>query len=75
MRQRAIERDNDERILSLLARRTSGETTQKVAKRLRLTEGYVRSITNRVLKADINESGEPLEQILSGYWRTNRSAK
>jgi len=53
-------------ILRLVRMRAGGLTTVQIAKRTGLSDGYVRSATNKVRAADIAESGEP--DAAAGYW-------
>lgn len=55
----------DETVLDWLRRRTAGETSVQIGADYGVTSERVRVVTNRVLKADIAESGE---DVTGAYW-------
>jgi hypothetical protein len=66
-------RANDERLLEMLARRLSGETTRAIGARFGVDFGYVARSTDKVVEADIAESGEPPARIARAYaWPRRR---
>lgn len=59
-------RQSDEQLLDLLAMRSGGMTPQQIADATGLRVQYVSTATNRVLRADLIESGE---DVIRHYWR------
>lgn len=60
-----MSRSADDLTLALLRLRTGGLTTKQIAAKTGLSDGYIRSITNKVLAADAAESGE---DVAGAYW-------
>jgi hypothetical protein len=65
-------RDDDEFLLWLVRQRAAGATPTDLATRLGRTTQYVTTATNRVMEADIEESGEPEAELRTHYWTTKR---
>jgi hypothetical protein len=63
-------RQSDEQLLDLLAMRSGGMTPQRIADATGLRVQYVSTATNRVMRADMAESGE---DVIRHYWRIKRS--
>lgn len=62
-------RSDDIRALHILRAAQRGENLSELAKRLGKSTGYARTIGQRVMAADIAESGEPTESVRSAYIR------
>lgn len=60
------DRADDERVLSWLRLRSQGHSSGEVALRYGATSERVRTATQRVRQADIEESGEP--DVGRYYW-------
>ena len=63
-----VTRERDEKILLMLRLRTLGHSTSAIGERLGCSHQNVRVTTNTIKAADLHESGEPREQVESGYW-------
>ena len=65
-------RDADERLLLMLRRRSRGWTITQVARFAggKLSPANVDTVTQRILAADLKESGEPEEDVRAAYWTT-----
>ena len=64
-----VPRCADEVLLQMLALRCAGQSSRDVADRLGVRPEAVRVATNRVLEADLLESGEPASKVLAWYWK------
>jgi hypothetical protein len=60
-------RSDDEIVLAAVRLRTAGHGAAAIGEALGLTPERVRVMTNRVLNADLAESGDA--DVLAGYWR------
>ena len=65
---RTASRADDERALHMLAIRRDGLSSGVIGRLFGLTSSAVRTTTNRVLDADLRESGEPGEAVRDAYW-------
>lgn len=61
-------RDDDDRLLAMVAMRCAGKTSRDVGEAFGLTNEAVRIATNRVFSADQKESGEAAETVARAYW-------
>lgn len=69
-------RHDGEQLLTALRMREAGLSASAIGKRLGMTPTRVRVCTNRVLDADLAESGEPEDVVLAGYgWDRSTSRK
>ena len=67
---RTASRREDNRALLMLALRRDGVSTGVLGRLFGMTGSAVRVATNRVLDADLAESGEPREAVMAAYgWR------
>jgi hypothetical protein len=66
---RTASRREDERALHMLALRRDGVSTGVLGRLFGMSDSAVRVITNRILDADLRESGEPAEVVRAAYWR------
>lgn len=66
---RTASRREDGRALHMLALRRDGVSTGVLGRLFGMTDAAVRTITNRILDADLRESGEPAEVVRAAYWR------
>ena len=67
---RTASRREDNRALHMLALRRDGVSTGVLGRLFGMTDSAVHVVTNRVLDADLAESGEPREAVLAAYgWR------
>ncbi len=66
---RTASRREDGRALLMLALRRDGVSTGVLGRLFGMTGSAVRVATNRVLDADLRESGEPAEVVRAAYWR------
>lgn len=65
-----IERSVDDAVLAMLRMRARGVTCKLIAEFMRWhSDAAVRVATNRVLAADLAESGETPAQVTAGYGR------
>ena len=64
-------RANDERLLAMLAARASGMSSAEVAEVFGVAPAGVRVHTNKVMNADLEESGEPPDRVRAAYWSRN----
>jgi len=53
----------------MLALRRDGVSTGVLGRLFGMTGSAVRVATNRILDADLRESGEPAEVVRAAYWR------
>lgn len=68
-------RHEDAKLLTAIRMREDGFTSAEIAERLGYREEYVRAARNRVLNADIAESGEPEDIVRAGYgWNRSTTA-
>lgn len=61
-------RSDDERLLLMVELRRQGCALSEIGPLFDMTGHAVRVATDRVLKADIRESGEPSTVVVRGYW-------
>jgi len=61
-------RSDDEQLLCWLAARHAGARAAEIGRQAGTTGQRVATATNRVLQADLGESGEPEAVVLAGYW-------
>ena len=61
-------RGADERLLTAVRLRTAGMKLDAVAALSGMTAVEVRQRTDRVRRADLDESGEPPEAVQAHYW-------
>lgn len=66
---RTVKREVDEKVLLWLDARRRGVPAEKIAAIYGFKHTAVRVPTNKVLEADLAESGEPPEEVLKHYWR------
>lgn len=64
---RIATREDDGRVVEVLARRAEGETAQAIADATGLSRSAISVLTNRVFHDDAALSGEPREAVLRGY--------
>lgn len=64
-----VPRCADEVLLQMLTLRCAGHSSRDVAERLGVRPETVRVATNRVVEADLLESGEPAREVLAWYWK------
>lgn len=62
-------RRDDEQLLLMISLRCDGVTSPKIASLVGVTSHTVRTMTNRVLEADLTESGEHQALVAQNYWR------
>lgn len=62
------QRQSDELTLKMLDLRSRSVSPTQIAERIGSTSQFVSTATNRVRRADQDESGEPLEVVNAGYW-------
>lgn len=62
-----VGRADDELVLAMLAARSSGESSPSIARRLGVSPERVRTATDRVVRADRNESGESANAVMPHY--------
>lgn len=62
-------RADDDLLLRWLSARARGESSSVIALRHGVTPERVRTATNRVLQADLRESGERAKRVEPFYWR------
>lgn len=60
-------RQDDERLLWMLQQRSAGRSSYDIGQDTGRPASQVRTITNRVLDADIAESGEDPETVRAAY--------
>lgn len=60
---------DDRQVLNMVRLRAAGFTSVEIAARYGFTSEKVRIATNRVMNADLMESGEPARVVLAAYWR------
>lgn len=69
-RGRSNSRASDERLLHALRLRAQGWENAQLAAQFGTTTGGLRRDLNRIIAADLAESGEPAAQVLRAYpWR------
>lgn len=61
-------RAHDEELLDMVRLRAAGMTPAQIATAHYRTPRYVTTATNRVLFADLEESGEPPATVARAYW-------
>lgn len=61
-------RNTDDLVLRLIEMRASGKSSYEVARHFGLTSEFVRTATYRVMKADLDKSGESQSAVLAHYW-------
>ena len=66
---RTASRREDGRAMFMIATRCDGVSTGVLGRLFGMTDAAVRTITNRILDADLRESGEPAEVVRAAYWR------
>lgn len=66
---RTASRREDARALLMLALRRDGISAGVIGRLFGMTGSAVRVATNRILDADLRESGEPAEVVRAAYWR------
>ncbi len=62
------DRVKDDLILNIIELRAGGMSSYDIAYRFELTPEFVRTATNRVMKADLKESWEGRDTVLAHYW-------
>lgn len=62
-----VPRCADEALLQMLVLRCAGHSSRDVGDRLGVSSHAVRVATNRVIAADLLESGEPARDVLAAY--------
>lgn len=62
-----IPRAQDEEVLAWLRMRQLGQNSTRIARAFNQDPAHVRSCMNRVIKADLAESGEPPETVKGAY--------
>lgn len=66
-RMRVKSRSADEKALAILSLNATGMARRDVAAKLGTTIGAVNGTIDRVMRADLDESGEPRAVVLAGY--------
>jgi len=66
---RTASRRDDDRALHMLELRRDGLSCGALGRLFGMTGSAVRVATNRILDADLRESGEPAEVVRAAYWR------
>ena len=66
-------RQADELHLSVLNRAQAGEAPASISSSLHKAESYARVIIDRIRSADLRESGECPQVVLTGYPATTRN--
>ena len=66
---RTASRADDERALHMLSLRRDGLSSGVIGRLFGLTSSAVRTTTNRIMNADLAESGEPVEMVRYAYWK------
>jgi len=64
-----VPRSTDRAHLDMIRRFTAGETQEAIGASYGISRAAVSVIINRVLKADLKESGEPQKEVLRAYAR------
>ena len=64
------DRARDERDLSVIRLRAARVPFAAIASRTGTRPEHVHLITAAIKSADLHESGEPREQVMTGYWGT-----
>ena len=62
-------REDDDRLLGMVASRARGMSCPSLARRFGVSAHAVMMATNRVMKADLAESGERPSVVQQWYWR------
>lgn len=62
-------RTDDEAVLRCIELRIEGYTSPQIAAAVGVTASNIRTATNRVLDADLDESGEDRAVVLAANWR------
>ena len=66
---RIASRREDARALLMLDMREDCMSAGVIGRLLGMSDSAVRVATNRILDADLRESGEPAEVVRAAYWR------
>lgn len=61
-------RNQDERLLEMVRARASGKSLGTMEKLFGVSNASLSTQTNKVMDADIAESGEPISAVSSHYW-------
>lgn len=64
-----VPRSNDERVLAMIKLRVLGMTAWEIAKKSGIGQSTIWNTTERVLGADLAESGEDPRKVREAYWR------
>ncbi|WP_139291340.1 hypothetical protein [Paracoccus sp. SM22M-07] len=65
----------DNRDLAIVRARAEGVASGDIAERLGLHEAYVRTMSNRIRQADLDESGEDRKAVFACYWSGKPGAR
>lgn len=61
-------RSEDDQLLAMLRMRALGWNTAQIAMTCDMNDSAIRTATNRVLAADLAESGEDRKAVAACYW-------
>lgn len=62
-------REGDDRLLELVELRAGGLEVHQIASMTGLRQQYISTATNRVMRADLEESGEAAADVRKHYWK------
>lgn len=65
---RSVPRKQDDIVLLWLALRAKGMSNGKIGKLCGKGDAHIAAITNKVMRADIAESGEAPDTVRRAYW-------
>lgn len=61
-------RQQDERLLALVAARSRGYSLKEIAQEFQTSTAGATTQTNKVMDADLDESGEDVAVVNAAYW-------
>lgn len=75
MKIQTVPRCQDTRLVAMLRLRTAGMTGKDIGERMGLSPEAVLGQTNRIMQADLAESGESEAVVRAGYWPKSNKAR
>ena len=67
-RVKGVLRERDDEVLAWVQLRSAGWSLSRIARAYHTTSGPVQVATDKVMKADLAESGEPRHEVRARYW-------